>query len=258
MSQKKRLLWLIILIMVTIVVTITASSWAFLSFWEEHQKAQELDRQEQMIRLHQVLRSDDHCYAPCWQGLIPGQSRQADYQRFVETATRQGYYLRHESQISNNKIQYTWVNDESDLVIFISMVDDTLVYIDIAGLRSVKGSMLLYALGPPSHYSSEWVRDIGATVSTHFYYEDKGIYIKFNGVDPRYYVDDNCRLMPQPPFSLTANNPLLPLEVWRLYFVEPNSSYEMRANAFGEELVRGTVFRKWDGLDNIIVSNCFR
>jgi hypothetical protein len=241
-SQKKFLLWLIIFVAITLIICTLTS----LYFLESHEKAKEVDKQEAIDKLNQVLRSDSNCYAPCWQSLTPGISGQADYQRFATIISRQSYYLRSESQRLDGTT-YTWANDESNLVIFISMVDNTLVYIDIAGLDAVDSNMLIDVLGPPSQYSAEWVRDIGSTVSTHFYYEDKGIYIKFNGVDPGRYVDDDCRLKTS-----------LPLNTWRLNFVEPNSSYDMRANAFGEELVRGTVFREWDGLDNIIVSDCFR
>jgi hypothetical protein len=196
-------------------------------------------------RLNQIFYSNADCTVPCWQGLIPGQSRANEYQLLTYELEEKGFTFSHGDSGENYNV-YSWVDPESELYLLIYVDEENIQKIRFASNNLGKTENIFEVLGEPDYYASSYIKDIEAVISLDLIYPDKGVVINISHIEPS-EITDNCNLNLE-----TSRSHTVPI----VDFVKAQDAFQMLRDSGKTQYLAPNFVQEWTGLDAIHVYGC--
>lgn len=232
--MKKKFIWFV---SITLVFFLLVMSILFYQYLKTEVNAQEKDL------LNQIFNSEVNCNTPCWKGLTPMKSGEADYENLAANLEENGLFFRYTSTEDESTV-YSWFDPENETYFFISLDGQKLVQrIYYRGFILSSLDNLFKVLSEPDYYASELRWDIHEYVTLDLLYLEEGVVISFLGLHPD-QVSEEC---------------LLDLSNWetiQINLVKSNSPEKMLEDSLNSDYSLKDPTQPWDGLDKIRVQNC--
>ena len=237
--MKQKVVWIAFLSLVLIIGTGLILAYQIKS--ERVAEEKERVAQEKDL-LNQIFFSGVDCTAPCWQGLVPGQSNADAYPRLAEKLAEKGFVFRYESNGDDYTV-YSWFDPQKDINLFVHIdSEETIDRITFSKINLIHVENLFAFLGEPDYYASVLFRDIEGVITLDFLYVEKGAVISFEGVYPNQETAD-CYL------------DLSKLQVWKIYLVrssKPNNMLEDSLRNFSSS----NSIQPWAGINALHIQGC--
>ncbi|MCA9933752.1 MAG: hypothetical protein KC415_07510 [Anaerolineales bacterium] len=238
--MKQKVVWITFLSLLLIIGTGLVLAYQIKS----KRVAEEKERvaQEREL-LNQIFFSGADCTAPCWQGLVPGQSGSNEYRILAQKLKEDDVTFRSED-IGDDYTVYSWFDSENEVYFYIYFdVIGQLHTIFFSGLNITNIGSLFTLLGEPDYYASKYIQDIETVITLEFLYVDEGAVVIFKGVRPNQETND-CYLDP-------SN-----LSIRQVSLVSSSNPLNMLADSFRKYYSSFDPIQPWAGIEAIRIHGC--
>ena len=233
----------IILSLLSGVILVTGTGLILARYAENERIEQKKERLTQEKRLlNNILYSVENCVAPCWQDILPGQSKEVEYQSISEKLSQEGLTFRHKSSEDNYTV-YSWFDPKDAVYLYIHITSEGIIdRITFSKIDLISVENLFYFLGQPDYYASEYIWDIETIITLDLVYVEEGIVIMFEGIRPGPDTSD-CYL------------DLSKLRVREINLVSPSEPQKMLADSLLD--YPRNLIKPWAGSDAVRIQKCF-
>lgn len=200
-------------------------------------------------QLSMILESQPGCAAPCWLGITPGVSTEADFLSAVEAPPRDRFDDLERNSLSGGRvIHYSWRDRVMDSLVSSEFENHLATHIQIRAESDIDLLSIVSEFGPPQTYATYVRPGEQFQVLLYLIYEDLGIVIET--ITPLGEVEiTDCRYdLPTELSSLT------PIDGF--YLFPPAGSEDALNSSLKSPLPLGLEPRSWAGGQGLELSSC--
>ena len=189
--------------------------------------------------------SEPGCDLPCWNGMKPGETSEADFLVLIEDIQKTSTFDLDRFEVDAQTIQYRWFDPTLERMIRALFGDDRLQWIEIDGYPNSLRE-IIDELGPPDTYQALIAGGEQDMLSLLTFYEGQGVFIDMFTV----------------PYKIpsTASSPICSIEVEEeikvasIYIVQQDESEKMLETVWP---LPSHPIMPWTGFGTIDLSECY-
>jgi hypothetical protein len=198
-------------------------------------------------KLDTIFVDDPTCVSPCWQGITPGESTEADFLALVESLPANKFDSLKQNELIPNGTQYIWYDRTTSFANEIIVQDDRIIFVSFQNRRDFNLDMILDYLGQPDSYTAGVYPGEAYMLVLNIIYETKGVVVTIR------QVPFDAPSSAFPPECLLDAVPELP--VWYINLIESSLSGEIDLGLSRVDIIRAES-NPWPGLGTINLTDC--
>jgi hypothetical protein len=200
-------------------------------------------------KLQSILFSTYDCEAPCWQGIMPGESTEKDFLDLVDSSPSKNFDQLNRNELSEG-LQYLWYDRSTSILSSLDINNDVISFVNFQFVQGENLTLesVINTLGPPDFYTARVSSGERDMFNFNVFYEDKGIAVNFRIIPfsiPASASHPDCQV------EITSNMPAR-----SIYFVAPGTVEELQDDLDRVFFIHEEP-KPWPGLGVVHLTLCY-